>query len=172
WPAMASAYEAAADASFSERLLRALEAAEREGGDVRGRQSAAIVIVAAPVQAASWQGRLMDMRIEDHADPDPELRRLVALQEAYDLLDDEGDAASAGAPEAERYAEARGRAPDAYELVFWMGLEYAKRGDLEAARRELAVAFGADARWRTTLEHLAVARREGITPELAAELLA
>jgi hypothetical protein len=96
----------------------------------------------------------------------------VALQEAYSLLDDEGDAASAGAPEAERYAEARRRAPDAYELVFWMGLEYAKRGDLEAARRELAVAFGADARWRTTLEHLAVARREGITPELAAELLA
>jgi uncharacterized Ntn-hydrolase superfamily protein len=172
WPAMAAAYEAAADASFSERLLRALEAAEREGGDVRGRQSAAIVIVEASVQAATWQGRRMDLRIEDHAEPVPELRRLVALQEAYDLLDDEGDAASASAPEAERYAEARRRAPDAYELVFWMGLEYAKRGDLDAARRELAVAFGADARWRTTLEHLAVARREGITPELAAELLA
>ena len=53
-----------------------------------------------------------------------------------------------------------------------MGLEYAKRGDLGAARRELAVAFKADARWRTTLEHLAEARREGITPELASELLA
>ena len=171
WPAMAAAYEAARDEAFSERLLLALEAAEREGGDVRGRQSAAIMIVDGSLQAASWQGRLMDLRIEDHPDPVPELRRLVAIQEAYNLLDDAGDAAKAGMDEAVRYAEARRRAPDAYELVFWMGLEYAKRGDLDAARRELATAFAADARWRTTLQHLAVAGREGITPELADRLL-
>ena len=170
WPAMAEAYEGALHAPFSERLLLALEAAEHEGGDVRGRQSAAIMIVEASVQTAAWRGRLMDLRIEDHPDPVPELRRLVTLQEAYGLLDDAGDAAVAGQDEAARYAEARRRAPDAMELVFWMGLEYAKRGDLDAARRELAVAFAADARWRTTLEHLAAARREGITPELAARL--
>lgn len=172
WPAMASAYEAEPDASFSERLLLALEAAEREGGDVRGRQSAAIVIVDARVHAASWQGRLLDLRIEDHRDPVPELRRLVNLREAYELLDDEGEAVEAPRSEDERYAEARRRAPEAYELVFWMGLEYAKRGDVDAARRELAIAFAADSRWRTTLEHLAIARRDGITPELAARLLA
>ncbi len=173
WPAMASAYEEslAAGEPFSERLLLALEAAEREGGDVRGRQSAAIMIVEAAVQPAAWQGRRMDLRIEDHPDPVPELRRLVNLQEAYELLDDEGDAAKAGMAEADRYAESRRRVPDAYELVFWMGLEYAKRGDLDAARRELAIAFEADTRWRATLEHLAEARREGITPELASELL-
>jgi len=173
WPAMASAYEEALAAGepFSERLLRALEAAERQGGDVRGRQSAAIMIVEGTLQPAGWQGRRMDLRIEDHADPVPELRRLVNLQEAYELLDDEGDAAKAGMSEADRYAESRRRAPDAYELVFWMGLEYAKRGDVDAARRELAIAFHGDTRWRTTLEHLAEARREGMTPELASELL-
>ncbi len=171
WPAMAFAYEAAPDAPFSERLLLALEAAEREGGDVRGKQSAAIMIVDGSLQAATWQGRLMDLRIEDHPDPVPELRRLVSLQEAYNLVDDASDAATAGVDEAARYAEARRRAPDAYELVFWMGLEYAKRGELDAARRELALAFAADARWRTTLQHLAVAGREGITPELAEQLL-
>lgn len=172
WPAMAVAFVGTADAPFTERLLLALEAAEREGGDVRGRQSAAIMVVEGSLQAAPWQGRLMDLRIEDHPDPVPELRRLVTLQEAYNLLDDEGDAARAGADESERYAEARRRAPDAMELVFWMGLEHAKRGDLDAARRELAVAFAADTRWRTTLQHLAAARREGITPKLAAKLLA
>ena len=171
WPAMASAYQDAEDEPFTERLLRALEAAEREGGDVRGRQSAAIMVVDASLKPAAWQGRLMDLRIEDHPDPVPELRRLVALQEAYELLDDEGDAAKAGVSESDRYASARRQAPDAYELVFWMGLEYAKRGDLDRARQELAVAFGADRRWRTTLEHLAAAQREGITPELAAQLL-
>lgn len=171
WPAMAAAYESASDAALSERLLLALEAAEREGGDVRGRQSAAIVIVSADLHAAPWQGRLLDLRVEDHADPVPELRRLVTLQEAYDLLDDSGDAALAGESEADRYAEARRRAPDAMELVFWMGLEYAKRGDLQAARRELLIAFEADARWRATLQHLAAAEREGMTPELAEQLI-
>lgn len=171
WPAMAAAYQEAADEPFTERLLRALEAAEREGGDVRGRQSAAIMVVDASVKPAAWQGRLMDLRIEDHPDPVPELRRLVTLQEAYALLDDEGDAAKSGVSESDRYALARRQAPDAYELAFWMGLEYAKRGELERARQELAVAFAADHRWRTTLEHLASARREGITPDLAEKLL-
>lgn len=172
WPAMAAAYEEALGEGlpFSERLLRALEAAEEEGGDVRGRQSAAIMIVESTLQAARWKGRVLDARVDDHPDPVPELRRLVDLYETYALFDEEGDAARAGRSEAERYAEARRRAPDAMELVFWMGIEHAKRGELEAARRELQIAFTADARWQTTLQHLADAGWEGMTPELAAQL--
>jgi uncharacterized Ntn-hydrolase superfamily protein len=174
WPAMADAYRSAVaeGAPFVERLLRAMEAAEREGGDVRGRQSAAIMVVAAESQQAAWRGRLLDMRIEDHPDPVPELRRIVTMQLAYDLLDEEGDAARGGRTMRERYAEARQMAPDAYELVFWAGVELATGGDVEGARRELRIAFEADSRWQTTLQHLADGRREGVTPELAAELLA
>lgn len=174
WPAMADAYETAMTRGepFVERLLLALEAAEREGGDVRGRQSAALMIVAAEPRTAAWRGRLMDMRIEDHPDPVPELRRIVTLQLAYDLSDDDGDAARAGRSSAERYAEARELAPGAYELVFWRGVELAAAGDVEAGRRELEVAFAADSRWRTTLQHLADAGREGVTPQLAEQLLA
>ena len=173
WPAMAAAYESALTegAPFVERLLRAMEAAEGEGGDVRGRQSAAIMVVSADLQQAAWRGRLMDMRIEDHPDPVPELRRIVTIQLAYDMLDDEGDAALAGRAAPERYQLARQMAPDAYELVFWRGVELATAGDVEAGRRELRIAFAADPRWRTTLEHLAAGRREGVTPELAAVLL-
>jgi uncharacterized Ntn-hydrolase superfamily protein len=171
WSSMVPAYEEAtsADLPFSERLLRALEAAEAAGGDVRGRQSAAILIVEGSLQAATWRGRLMDLRVEDHPDPVPELRRLINLWEAQALLDDEGDAAKAGASEADRYQEARRRAPEFTELAFWTGVELATRGDLETARRELAIAFAADARWRTTLQHMAGIR---IDPELAEKLLA
>lgn len=173
WPAMAAAYEEslAAGKPFVERLLLALEAAEREGGDVRGRQSAAIMVVDAAVQTAAWRGRLLDLRIEDHADPVPELRRIVTLQLAYELLNDEGDAARAGATAEDRYAEARRLAPDAYELVFWRAVELATGGDLVAGRREMALAVAADDAWRRTLQHLADAGREGVTVELAAELL-
>ena len=87
----------------------------------------------------------MDLRVEDNADPVPELRRLVNLWEAQALLDDEGDAAKAGVPEAERYAEARRRAPDFWELAFWTALEMAGRGEMETARREMAAAMAADA---------------------------
>lgn len=169
WPAMARAYEAATaeELPFSERLLRALEAAEAEGGDVRGRQSSAIVIVEGTLQPNGWKGRVLDARVDDHPDPVPELRRIVNLYEAYALFDP--DRTDLG--EAEAYAEARRRAPEAIELVFWMGIEHAKRGELADARRELAIAFAADSRWRTTLQHLADAGREGMSPELAAQLV-
>jgi len=173
WPAMAAAYEQglADGAPFAERLLRALEAAEAEGGDVRGRQSAAIAIVGASVEPASWRGRLMDLRIEDHPDPVPELRRIVTMQLAYELLDDDGDAAREGMSVGARYEEARHLAPEAYELVFWRAVELAKQGELADAKRELRIAVAADQRWATTLHHLASGGREGITPELAEQLL-
>ena len=175
WPAMAAAYEAgqAEGAPFIERLLRALEAAETEGGDVRGRQSAAIIVVDAQLHARAWRGHglVMDMRIEDHPDPVPELRRIVTLQLAYDMLDADGDEAKAGRSVEERYAESRRMAPDAYELVFWRALELANAGDIESARREMAIAIQADDSWRRTLEHLAEGGREGVTPEVAATLM-
>jgi uncharacterized Ntn-hydrolase superfamily protein len=178
WPAMADAYEAALTRGepFVERLLLALEAAEREGGDVRGRQSAALMVVEGEVRPTTWRtrlwgGRVMDVRVDDHADPVPELRRIVTMHLAYELSDDDGDAARAGQSAEQRYARARELSPDAYELVFWRGVELAGAGDVEAARRELQIAFAADRRWRTTLQHLADAGREGVTPELAASLL-
>lgn len=161
WQALAPAYEAALaeELPFSERLIRALEAAEAAGGDVRGSQSAAIVIVDAELRAAPWRGVFMDLRVEDHPDPVAELRRLVNLWEAQALLDDESDAAKAGMSEEDRYAEARRRAPDFWELAYWTALDLARRGEMAAARREMSAAMAADPRWRTTLEHMAAGGR-------------
>jgi uncharacterized Ntn-hydrolase superfamily protein len=174
WPAMADAYRSAVARGepLVERLLLALEAAEREGGDVRGRQSAAIMVVDGALQQAAWRGRLLDMRIEDHPDPVPELRRIVTLQLAYDLANDEGEAALAGRSSADRYAEAMRMAPDAFELPFWRGVELATSGDLEGARRELAICFAAAPHWQATLRHLADGGNQGMTPELYEALTA
>ena len=171
WQALAPAYEVALAQKlpFAERLLRALEAAEAAGGDVRGSQSAAIVIVDAELRAAAWRGVFMDLRVEDHPDPVPELRRLVNLWEAQALLDDESDEAKAGVSEADRYAEARRRAPDHWELAFWTALEWANRGEMDAARREMSAAMAADRHWRTTLKHMAAGGR--VDPEIAKALL-
>jgi hypothetical protein len=97
----------------------------------------------------------------------------VNLYEAYALFDPDATAELGETlDEAAAYAEARRRAPEAMELVFWMGVEHAKRGEIREARRELAIAFAGDSRWRTTLQHLGDASREGMSPELVAQLLA
>ena len=91
--AMAAAFEAGTGARLSQRLLEALDAAEGEGGDVRGRQSAAMVIV--PAQGEPWR-RTVDLRVEDHELPLAELRRLITLQSAYDLAGDGDELLAAG----------------------------------------------------------------------------
>ncbi|HET6649837.1 MAG TPA: DUF1028 domain-containing protein [Candidatus Limnocylindria bacterium] len=171
WPAMADAYRGSEGSPFWERLLLALEAAEAAGGDVRGRQSAAIVIVSGEPVAQAWQGRLLDVRVDDHPDPVPELRRLAEMSEAYRLMGELEVGAADQRPVEERYADARRLAPDAMELVFWRGIELALAGDEAAARRELDIAFAADATWRQALRHVAAAGHAGDDPGLVDRLL-
>jgi uncharacterized Ntn-hydrolase superfamily protein len=85
WLAMANTYEAT-KGDLADRLLAALDAAQAAGGDTRGRQSAAILIVEGKRQPAPWMGRIFDLRVDDAARPLKELRRLVALQRAYNHM--------------------------------------------------------------------------------------
>jgi uncharacterized Ntn-hydrolase superfamily protein len=85
WSAMASAYKST-KGDLADRLLAALDAAQAVGGDIRGRQSAAILIVEGKRQPAPWMGRVFDLRVDDAAEPLQELRRLVALQRAYNHM--------------------------------------------------------------------------------------
>src|SRR6185503_11298576 len=118
WPAMARAYEAA-KGDLADRLLAALDAAEAEGGDIRGRQSAAIVVVKAKSSGRPWADRVFDLRVEDNAAPLVELRRLVKLQRAYNHMT-AGDDCVADWPCAEReYGAARTLEPQHAEMAFW-----------------------------------------------------
>jgi uncharacterized Ntn-hydrolase superfamily protein len=143
--AMAAAFEAGEGKPFGDRLLAALDAAEAEGGDVRGRQSAALVI--APADGEPWE-RDADLRVEDHPDPVAELRRLVGLRRAYALADT-GDALSGAGrlDEAARaYAEAAAAAPGNAELRFFAGLGAAQAGDLDAGVAQVREAIEANPR--------------------------
>jgi uncharacterized Ntn-hydrolase superfamily protein len=91
WPAMAQAFQAA-QGDLADRMLAALDAAQAAGGDIRGRQSAALIVVAARSTGQPWKDRRFDLRVDDSSQPLPELRRLVALQRAYNHMN-AGDAA-------------------------------------------------------------------------------
>jgi uncharacterized Ntn-hydrolase superfamily protein len=151
WPAMARAYETT-PGDLADRLLAALEAAEREGGDIRGRQSAALVIVAGQSTGRAWADRRFDLRIEDHPDPIAELRRLVLLARAYRKLN-EGDEwmTRNDLPKAMgAYREATTIVPDAAtngEAAFWTGITLAGAGREADALPYLRRAYAADRRW-------------------------
>jgi uncharacterized Ntn-hydrolase superfamily protein len=85
WHDMVDAYEST-EADLAERLLGALDAAEATGGDARGRQSASLLVVGGPRTDRAWDGVRIDVRVDDHPDPLPELRRLVGLNRFYDRL--------------------------------------------------------------------------------------
>ncbi len=158
WPAMAQAYERA-KGDLAERLLQALEAAERAGGDIRGRQSAAILVVAGTPTGRPWADRLMDLRVEDHSAPLVELRRLVTLSRLYRRMNEGDDWTTKGdmAKAVTAYNQAIGLLPDSAtngEAVFWTGIS------LAAARREreaipyLARAYAVHPAWADLVPRL------------------
>jgi uncharacterized Ntn-hydrolase superfamily protein len=162
WPAMGEAFQSA-QGTLAERMLIALGAGEAAGGDVRGRQSAAIEIV--PVRGESWQ-RLVSLRVEDHPDPLEELGRLLDLHVAYGVAE-EGDEAL-GAGELERasqfYERASALAPGNHELLFWAGLGAAQCGQLALGVERVKRAIELHDGWGEMLERLPVALFPSVGP--------
>ena len=149
--AMAAAYRAH-DGDLAERLLAALEAAEGAGGDVRGRQSAALLVV--PASGEAWRTRF-ELRVEDHADPLGELRRLLRLARAYEMAAqaDELVAQGAHADATALYLAAAELAPECDELTFWAGLGVAAQ-DLDAGVDLVRRAATLKPAWLALLERL------------------
>src|SRR5688500_6552131 len=158
WPAMARAFEST-KGDLAERLLAALEAAEREGGDIRGRQSAAIVVVGPTSTGRPWVDRRFDLRVEDHPAPVTELRRLDTLARVYQKLN-EGDewVTKNDMPRAvQAYGAATSLLPDAAtngEAVFWTGISLASAKRVDDAIPYLRRAHAADARWAELVTRL------------------
>jgi uncharacterized Ntn-hydrolase superfamily protein len=161
WAAMADAYTST-DAPLAERMMAALEAAEAEGGDIRGKQSAAMVVVTGSPTGRFWEDRVIELRVEDAAEPLPELRRLLRIKRAYmtlgdaDHISEEGDKKKAMsiAEDAIRIA------PEMVEIRFWTGLEIAINGDVDRGCELLAeVVREKGERWVETLRRLAAVDR-------------
>lgn len=153
--AMYAAYTTT-EGDLAERLMSALEAAQAEGGDIRGRQSAAILVVSGDRGEPAWGGRIFDLRIEDHPEPIKEMRRLLNLARAYNYMNEgdehmtEGDVPAA----VEAYSDAQELAPDSHEMVFWTAATLAGTGNLEEALPLFKRAFEMWPDWRTLVPRL------------------
>lgn len=152
WPAMAEAFESASG-PLARRLLAALDAGEAAGGDVRGRQSAALVVV--PSAGEPWR-RAVELRVEDHVDPLAELRRVCDLHDAYRLADRADALAGEGRHDeaAGIYRQAADAVPGSVELRFWAGLGIAAAGDTERGAAQVAEAIEHGEGWRELLSRL------------------
>jgi uncharacterized Ntn-hydrolase superfamily protein len=148
WPAMARAFESA-DGDLAARMLAALEAAQAEGGDIRGKQSAALLVVSGESTGRPWVDRIFDLRIEDHSEPLVELRRLLTLARAYRDMNAGDEAMTVGdVPAAVRhYNAAAERVAESVEMVYWAAVSLAGVDRVDEALPRFERAFAADPRW-------------------------
>jgi uncharacterized Ntn-hydrolase superfamily protein len=157
WPAMAQAYEGATG-DLAERLVAALDAAERVGGDVRGRQSAALLVVKARGSGRPWVGadRLFDLRVDDHPQPLSELRRLLRYQRGYNHAN-RGDELMTEKRVDEaltEYAAASRLVPEVLELPFWHAVTLASIGREKEAMPIFERVFAKEPVWAELLARL------------------
>jgi uncharacterized Ntn-hydrolase superfamily protein len=160
WDAMSEAY-LEASGPLAERLIDALDAGEAAGGDLRGRQSAAVLVV--PAEGEPWQ-RKIELRVEDHEDPLGELRRLARLGSSYQLVREADEIFAAGEEERanELYIEAWERLPESHELKFWASLAMVERGEDERAVVLLRESIDEHPDWRHVVDMLT----EGLSPSI------
>jgi uncharacterized Ntn-hydrolase superfamily protein len=168
WGAMVDAFETGTG-SLTDRLLAALDAAEREDGDVRGRQAARILVCRDTPAESSWNERVIDVQVVDHPEPVPELRRLVMVTHAYDHLGraleltDKGELEAA----AQEIDTARSLAPDDDQIAFWGATVLGGAGRIGDAIAAMQQASGANPRWPEFLRRCIAA---GVLPAEAAPL--
>jgi uncharacterized Ntn-hydrolase superfamily protein len=181
WPAMAQAFRES-KGDLADRMMAALDSAQAAGGDARGRQSAALVVVKAQSSGKPWEDRVFDLRVDDADYPLRELRRLVALQRAYnymnagDLATEHGDREGAlreyGA--AEKIASATpGILPSRLtEMRYWHAVALTNMNRIDDALPIFRLVFAADKNWATMTERLSKVGQLPNDPKVIARILA
>jgi uncharacterized Ntn-hydrolase superfamily protein len=171
--AMAAAYRSA-EGDLGERLMAALEAGEGEGGDIRGKQSAALLVVSGDRSQPAWGGRVFDLRVEDDSEPLVELRRLLTLNRAYNLMNEGDELMAEGNIEqaVEAYGAAEALVPDSHEMIFWHAVTLAGAGEVEQALPLFEKAFAMWPLWRELVVRLPASDLLPDDPELLEQILA
>lgn len=172
WPAMAKAFENA-KGSLAERMLAAMEAAQNEGGDIRGKQSAAILVVKAKSTGNGWEDKVVDLRIEDHDNPIKEMKRLLNVHKAYefmnkgDLAVEKGDNILAK----ELYMNAQKLNPNNLEMQYWYAVTLANNGDFNEAKKIFKEIFKLNSKWKELTPRLIKPKLLTISEEKLQEIL-
>jgi uncharacterized Ntn-hydrolase superfamily protein len=172
WAAMAKAFEAT-PGELADRLLAALLAAEKEGGDIRGRQSAAILVVSGKTSGTPWKNRVFDLRVEDHPQPLQELQRLITIAKAYNHMNKGDDLLTENNIRAAlaEYTTAMGIYPGNPEMVFWPAVTMAGSGQVEESLPLFKKVFALDRRWAELLKRLPAVGQFPADPELLKKIL-
>lgn len=149
WGAMATAFETT-KAPLAERLIAALEAAENAGGDIRGKQSAALLVVSGANTGKPWIDRLVDLRVEDHAQPISEIKRLLQVHRAYGHMNAGDLAVEKGKMDEamQEYAAAQKLFPDNEEMSYWTAVTLANAGKTNEALALFKQVFAKNEQWR------------------------
>lgn len=173
WDAMAKAFESTSG-ELVDRLLAALLAAEQEGGDIRGRQAAAILVVSGKATGTPWKERVYDLRVEDHPQPLAELRRLVTIAKAYNHMNRGDELLTLNDPKAalEEYSRAMAIYPGNPEMVFWPAVTLAATGKVEESLPLFRRVFAQDPNWAELLQRLPGVGQFPDEPELLRRILA
>jgi uncharacterized Ntn-hydrolase superfamily protein len=163
WPAMARAFEHT-KGDLAERMLAALDAAQAAGGDIRGRQSAAIIVVTGKPTGLPWKDRIFDLRVDDSPQPLIELRRLVRLQRAYNHMN-AGDLAvekkdNEGA--LREYGAAEKLVPTSAEMIYWHAVALVNMGRIDESLPLFRRAFAINRNWITLTPRLP---KSGLLPD-------
>jgi len=163
WPAMAKAFEST-KGDLADRMLAALDAAQEAGGDIRGKQSAALIVVTGRPTGRSWADRVFDLRVDDSPEPLKELRRLVTLQRAYnhmnagDLAVEKKDNQAA----LREYSAAEKLVPDNAEMIYWHAVALVNMGRVEESLPLFRRVFAMDRNWATLTPRLP---KSGLLPD-------
>ncbi|HEX5887718.1 MAG TPA: DUF1028 domain-containing protein [Pyrinomonadaceae bacterium] len=163
WPAMARAFENTRG-DLADRMLAALDAAQAVGGDIRGRQSAALIVVTGKPTGQAWKDRTFDLRVDDSPEPLKELRRLVRLQRAYNHMN-AGDLAvekkdNEGA--LREYSAAERLVPDNAEMIYWHAVALVNMGRVDESLPLFRKVFAMDPNWITLTPRLP---KSGLLPD-------
>ncbi len=153
--AMIKAYTATSG-DLAERMMTALEAAQAQGGDIRGKQSAALIVVSGDATKERWNGTNFDLRIDDHIDPISEMRRLLTVARGYKAMNEGDEHWTAGEVEKAlaSYKQAETLMPDAHEPIFWHAATLAAGGYVDDSLPLFAKAFRMWPDWKTLIPRL------------------
>jgi len=153
--AMAAAFSTTTS-SLAERMMAALEAAQKVGGDVRGQQSASLLVVRAVSTGNEWEDKLVDLRVDDHPNPLSELRRLLQIQTAYDFMNKGDHAIEVGkmAEAKQHYQKAQSLNPDNMEMKFWYAVTLSNNDEFVEAKTIFKLIFQKEKHWQVLVPRL------------------
>ncbi len=155
-PAMQKAFLEHKDLPLAERVLKVLQAAEASGGDIRGKQSAAIIVVGPEKVENPWEEKKIDLRVDDHEDPLVELERLLKVARAYEYMN-RGDLAMEenNVDKAlEEYGNAMQLFPENLEMQYWTAVALANSGRMDEAKPIFEAVFAEDENWKEMTRRL------------------